>query len=160
MPNDNFDAQTAVERELVLRLASLLWRLRRAIAAETGLLHMHAEGEAQKEDVRSSTQHPLHETTARFGKVTPDNHLGWSNGAAEETASIGPPYQDNLQIAGCFLRLADLDNGAFDRLHRYETALWRQVGQLLCMLGALQRASGSRDRRPFLKNSFLHFPRL
>src|SRR5260370_25169546 len=28
-------AETAVERELVLRLASLLWRLRRAIAIET-----------------------------------------------------------------------------------------------------------------------------
>jgi len=30
-----FDAQTAVERELVLRLASLLWRLRRATARLT-----------------------------------------------------------------------------------------------------------------------------
>jgi hypothetical protein len=29
-----FDAETAVERELVLRLASLLWRLRRAIAVD------------------------------------------------------------------------------------------------------------------------------
>ena len=33
-----FDAETAVERELVLRLASLLWRLRRATAIDTGLL--------------------------------------------------------------------------------------------------------------------------
>src|SRR6202165_1914635 len=32
------DAQSAVERELVLRLASLLWRLRRATTMETGLL--------------------------------------------------------------------------------------------------------------------------
>jgi hypothetical protein len=31
------DAQSAVERELVLRLASLLWRLRRATAIEAGL---------------------------------------------------------------------------------------------------------------------------
>src|SRR5262249_53397794 len=31
----DYDAQTAVERELVLRLASLLWRLRRATAIET-----------------------------------------------------------------------------------------------------------------------------
>ena len=36
----DFDAQTAVERELVLRLASLLWRLRRTTAIETGLLGM------------------------------------------------------------------------------------------------------------------------
>jgi hypothetical protein len=33
----DFSAQTAVERELVLRLASLLWRLRRAPAIESGL---------------------------------------------------------------------------------------------------------------------------
>jgi hypothetical protein len=33
---------TAVERELVLRLASLLWRLRRAAAIETGLFEVQA----------------------------------------------------------------------------------------------------------------------
>jgi hypothetical protein len=32
-----------VERELVLRLASLLWRLRRATAMETGLFEIQAE---------------------------------------------------------------------------------------------------------------------
>src|SRR5579872_2571094 len=36
----DFDAQTAVERELVLRLASLLWRLRRASAIEAGLFNL------------------------------------------------------------------------------------------------------------------------
>ena len=34
----DYDAQSAVERELVLRLASVLWRLRRASAIEAGLL--------------------------------------------------------------------------------------------------------------------------
>ena len=38
-----FDAETAVERELVLRLASLLWRLRRATATDTGLLETPSE---------------------------------------------------------------------------------------------------------------------
>src|ERR1043165_635503 len=33
----DYDAQSAVERELVLRLASILWRLRRATIMETGL---------------------------------------------------------------------------------------------------------------------------
>src|SRR6266581_1735812 len=33
----DYDAQSAVERQLVLRLASLLWRLRRATIMETGL---------------------------------------------------------------------------------------------------------------------------
>jgi hypothetical protein len=39
----DYDAQTAVERELVLRLASLLWRLRRIIAIETDLFAIQAE---------------------------------------------------------------------------------------------------------------------
>src|SRR6266702_2984359 len=39
----DYDAQTAVERELVLRLASLLWRLRRATSIKTDLLRIQAE---------------------------------------------------------------------------------------------------------------------
>jgi hypothetical protein len=39
----DYDAQTAVERELVLRLASLLWRLRRIISIETDLLRIQAD---------------------------------------------------------------------------------------------------------------------
>src|SRR4051794_25175900 len=39
----DYDARTAVERELVLRLASLLWRLRRATSIETDLLRIQAE---------------------------------------------------------------------------------------------------------------------
>src|SRR3974390_2787449 len=38
----DYDAQSAVERELVLRLASLLWRLRRATAIESGLFKLQA----------------------------------------------------------------------------------------------------------------------
>ena len=39
----DYDAQSAVERELVLRLASLLWRLRRATTMETGLFEIQAD---------------------------------------------------------------------------------------------------------------------
>jgi hypothetical protein len=38
----DYDAQSAVERELALRLASVLWRLRRATAMETGLFEIQA----------------------------------------------------------------------------------------------------------------------
>src|ERR1700693_3948014 len=38
----DYDAQSAAERELVLRLASLLWRLRRATTMETGLFEIQA----------------------------------------------------------------------------------------------------------------------
>src|SRR3954465_4309429 len=39
----DYDAQSAVERELVLRLASLLWRMRRATTMETGLFEIQAD---------------------------------------------------------------------------------------------------------------------
>jgi transposase len=39
----DYDARTAVQRELVLRVASLLWRMRRATAIETDLLQIQAE---------------------------------------------------------------------------------------------------------------------
>ena len=39
----DYDAQSAVKRELVLRLASLLWRLRRATTMETGLFEIQAD---------------------------------------------------------------------------------------------------------------------
>ena len=35
-----YEAESAVERELVLRLASVLWRLRRAIGIETALFEL------------------------------------------------------------------------------------------------------------------------
>jgi hypothetical protein len=39
----DYDPDSAVERELVLRLASLLWRLRRAISIETSLFQVQYE---------------------------------------------------------------------------------------------------------------------
>src|SRR5580693_4861783 len=39
----DYDAQSDVERELVLRLASLLWRLRRTTTIETGLFKIQAD---------------------------------------------------------------------------------------------------------------------
>jgi hypothetical protein len=49
----DFDAQSAVERELVLRLASVLWRLRRATAIETGLFNEQVD---QLQQHRSGSQ--------------------------------------------------------------------------------------------------------
>src|SRR5262245_25344994 len=39
-----FEPETAVERELVLRVAALLWRLRRAGSIETGLFQLAVDG--------------------------------------------------------------------------------------------------------------------
>ena len=52
----DYDAQTAVERELVLRLASLLWRLRRATAIESGLFEIQAQRLLQLRQQRQAHQ--------------------------------------------------------------------------------------------------------
>jgi hypothetical protein len=39
----------------------------------------------------------------------------------------------------CFLRLGNLDGGAFERLGRYNAALWKQTAQTLFLLGAVRR---------------------
>jgi hypothetical protein len=49
-----------------------------------------------------------------------------------------PRLDFNTEMASCFLRLTSLDKGAFERLIRYETALWRQVGQVLVTLECMR----------------------
>ena len=40
------------------------------------------------------------------------------------------------ELTSSFLRLSNLDNGVFERLSRYENALWRQIAQTLLVLRA------------------------
>src|SRR6266481_3308665 len=69
----DYDAQSAVERELVLRLASLLWRLRRATSMETGLFEIQADHLREYQKARQV--HPDSRTVihAMFGRAeSPD----------------------------------------------------------------------------------------
>jgi len=54
----DYDAQSAVERELILRLASQLWRLRRATAIESGLFKIQAKQLLQFRQQRSLHPRP------------------------------------------------------------------------------------------------------
>ena len=62
----DYTAQSAVERELVLRLASLLWRLRRATTIETGLFEIQAENLSELTKDRSCCSGPASEFCTRF----------------------------------------------------------------------------------------------
>ncbi len=53
----DYDAETAVQRELVLRLASVLWRLRRSTAIESALFEAMA---GERPSVASSSSNPGH----------------------------------------------------------------------------------------------------
>ena len=52
----DYHAQSAVERELVLRLASLLWRLRRATTIESGLFKIQTQHLLQFRERRQAHQ--------------------------------------------------------------------------------------------------------
>jgi hypothetical protein len=146
----DYDAQSAVERELVLRLASLLWRLRRATMMETGLFEIQADdlhGLGQARQVHPASRevvYALFERSAHFDEDDTVSH-GVANemkarprtasDAFEPAARPGP----NAEFARCFLGLANLPNHALDRLSRYEATLWRQVRQILIALDALDR---------------------
>jgi hypothetical protein len=55
----------------------------------------------------------------------------------------------SVDLARCYLRLANLPNFALDRLSRYEAALWRQVAQTLFAPDALGRRKPPERRRNF-----------
>jgi hypothetical protein len=119
----DYDAETAVERELVLRLASLLWRLRRIIAIETDLFQIQAE---ILRDRRNTVT--IHELADRAPEVlTP---------AEDDRISCDGPALSPRELTRCFLRLGNLDGGAFERLGRYNAALWKQTAQTLLLLGS------------------------
>jgi hypothetical protein len=134
-----FDAQTAVERELVLRLASLLWRLRRATAIDTGLLETPAESDtaADLNSVASANGRAA-DGIAQIGGL--ENHT-----ALEGSDDKGQSDTLNSEIARRFLQL---DPKSFERLGRYETALWRQACQAIFVLDVLRRQSLDRSWLP------------
>jgi hypothetical protein len=139
----DYDAQSAVERELVLRLASLLWRLRRATTMETGLFEIQADHLREFRQLRQvGTDSPgIDDTMSQ--RVQP---VGCDRGQAPYPIANGaqpvraaPEPDDQADLARCFLRLANLPSCALDRLSRYEAILWRQAGQILFALDALDR---------------------
>jgi hypothetical protein len=140
----DYDAETAVERELVLRLASLLWRLRRATSIETGLLQIQEEPEPSRAAETGFSQERTIATLVRLGGQADLR----SHEAATDHGNAPPGHDVGLAVTRRFLRLADLDNGVFERLGRYEAALWRQIRQTLFTLEALRwRTSKPRNWR-------------
>ena len=125
----DFDVQTAAERELVLRLASLLWRLRRATAIDTGLLQI--PGDIDKvPNLRTAEQ--VNKTTG----VVQIGQFAQMHDHEEDESAGQPALALNSEISRRFLRL---DPGSIERLGRYETALWRQAYQVIFVLDYLRR---------------------
>jgi hypothetical protein len=151
----DYDVQSAVERELVLRLASLLWRLRRATTMETGLFEIQAEH--LREFRRGHQTQPMSREIIYPGFGRADSvdsdldraSLGTTNGTQDLASSGCQSVDPAIDLARCFLRLANLPSYPLDRLSRYEAVLWRQAGQILFALDALDRRKPQDRRRRF-----------
>jgi hypothetical protein len=154
----DYDAQSAVERELVLRLASLLWRLRRATIMETGLFEIQAD---QLNEVTRAHQIPPASREIVYAMFASAQTVGLDHsprarrgadamGAAPVSGShpVEAFVNPTTDLARCFLRLANLPSYVLDRLSRYEATLWRQVGQTLFTLDHLDRRKPQERRRP------------
>ncbi len=145
----NVDPRTVIELALVHRLASLLWRLRRASAIETGLFEIQSELLTPRRQASSCEPHQpgtLQPAIAANGH----SKLPDSNGRGDRTASdrlplstsVRPPFaawSNSRAIAQCFLRLCNVDPTLLDRLGSYEARLWRQTAQTIGTLEAMRQ---------------------
>jgi hypothetical protein len=135
----DYQAVSMIEYELVARLASLLWRIRRATLIETNLFQL----QARQARVGSGTANPGLENLYRLlripetfgpsqaGSNKPEltNHRTNIPNARGNSSSYPNP-------ATIFLRLCNLRSFPIKRINRYEAALWRQVAQTLFILDA------------------------
>jgi hypothetical protein len=144
----DFDAETAVERELVLRLASLLWRIRRATSIETNLLHTQAEILHERRRLRGEPADLAHQIFGASIFNTGNRTEASRNDGYIEPARVNPDDRASLSMAWidpakdmslCFQRLANFDSAVLERLGRYESALARQIVQVMFLLQALRR---------------------
>jgi hypothetical protein len=141
----DYDAQSAVERELVLRLASLLWRLRRATTIESGLFKIQAKHLLQFRQRRQA--HQKHQgiidgvyRTALATEVDMQRDDETSSSALKPDSRFTEDPADQAEdLTRSFVRLANLPTYPLDRLSRYEATLWRQACQVLFTLHRLER---------------------
>ena len=140
----DYDAELAVERELVLRLASILWRLRRATGIETALFETVA---AESGTVENGSLRPTLIEAANLSDRNQLHLIGTQQSGAAVESELG--LNTKKDIADCFLRLVALPTFALDRLSRYEHFLWRQARQIVFTLESLRRRKRQPSRSSF-----------
>ena len=132
------EPQSALEHQLVARLTSLLWRLRRAVAIESGLFTIEANLIAQQRKIHGDEKgpDPLHAFRALLSPPL------------QPSTTEAPAAKGVLEAAQCFRRLTKRNPGALKRISRYEVALWRQAAQTISILNLL-RDPRTNSLRPF-----------
>jgi len=144
---------SCLESEFAARLASLLWRLRRATLIETGLLKIQYDlARENSNDIHSSapplaTIEPCDTLSLVLRqslspeKSRPSGSAGTSTSANDRrrrrTQSACPHEPENM--ARAFLRVANLNHEILERMGRYEARIWRGALQTIRALISLRR---------------------
>jgi hypothetical protein len=137
----DFEAQSVVERELILRLASLLWRLRRASAIEVGLFNIQARellGHRRPRQAGRSSGEALKRSKASEDNEPQQNknHVQHFFDGDSPSIDLDEKLETTTQS---FLRLTHHPTLPLGQLSRYEAILWRQACQILWTLQCLDR---------------------
>jgi hypothetical protein len=149
----DYDAQSAVERELVLRLASVLWRLRRATAIESGLFKIQARHLLQFRRARRAHQQRqeiidnLYNNAVAISDSAEPLETETDHGLHVDAQSPRAAADEFDDLTRSYIRLTNLPACPLDRLSRYEAMLWRQACQILFTLRFLNRGTRRTDIR-------------
>jgi hypothetical protein len=128
----DYDARSAVERELVLRLASVLWRLRRATGIETALFDSVIKQSGQSDGFARASD------TLLLSRLFLDPKDQPSDADAVR----------KRHISQTFVRLTEMPTCPMSQLNRYEHLLWRQARQIVMTLKSGRSPSrGQREQR-------------
>ncbi len=127
----DYDAETAVQRELVLRLASVLWRLRRSTAIESALF----EAMAGDRGSAASSNPTIRKVIAISSRTNRPSSASIYSGENAVQEFVCAPED----LAKAFIRLTAHGTFPLDRLSRYEQLLWRQARQLISTLHTPKR---------------------
>jgi len=157
----DYSPQTAIEGQLVTRLASLLWRLRRTVIVESGLLNIQAGIVRDQTAARANIEHNT-DRLSIFRKFLRPIELESATSKQQEARKVRvdsihsnevETSQTNTNIARSFSRLTSLDDRVFERLGRYEANLWRQTAQILLLLSSIEFRATDRfpDERPHFR---------
>ncbi len=130
----DYYAETAVQRELVLRLASVLWRLRRSTAIESALFEAMVGERPSSTSSNPAVSKVLAISSCRTSRASSESIYSGEN--AVEEFVCAPE-----DLAKAFVRLTAHGTFPLDRLTRYEHMLWRQARQLIATLHAPKRRS-------------------
>jgi hypothetical protein len=137
------DPRSVLELALAHRLASLLWRLRRASAIETGLFEIQAKLLSTRGQAPSPGASQPGTATGANGHSKAAGSNGRDDRPARDqetlSTSMRPPLGPSHALAQCFLRLSNLDPTLLDRVGSYETRLWRQAAQTIWTLEAMRQ---------------------